>query len=115
MWKVIQFSFCFLCFVACAVAVNGQEARAGKLVIEPYTLKTFDGRQIPAELGKLSVPEDRNAKSAHFIELAFVRLKSTAAQPGAPIVWLAGGPGVPGILFGRIPVYFQLFNKLREV
>jgi pimeloyl-ACP methyl ester carboxylesterase len=115
MRKVIQLSFCLLCFAACALAVNGQEARANKLVIEPYTLRTFDGRQIPAELGKLSVREDRSGKSARSIQLAFVRLKSTAAQPGSPIVWLAGGPGVPGILFGRIPVYFQLFNKLREV
>lgn len=59
--------------------------------------------------------ENRSSKSNRLIQLTFVRLKSTAKQPATPIVWLAGGPGTPGIVMGRIPVYFSLFDKLREV
>lgn len=36
-------------------------------------------------------------------------------MPGAPIVFLAGGPGVPGTLVGRRPVYYRLFDRLREL
>jgi pimeloyl-ACP methyl ester carboxylesterase len=97
------------------MAVNAQEARVGKLVVEPYAFRTFDGKELPAELGKLWVRENRNGQSNRLIQLAFVRLKSTAVTPGSPIVFLAGGPGAPGIGMGRVPVYFRLFDKLREV
>jgi pimeloyl-ACP methyl ester carboxylesterase len=109
------FVVCLLC-VAASAAIQGQqeEERAGKLVIEPYTFKTYAGKEISAELGKLSVRENRNNQSKRLIQLAFVRLKSTAAKPGSPIVFLAGGPGAPGIGMGRVPVYFSLFDKLRE-
>jgi pimeloyl-ACP methyl ester carboxylesterase len=105
----------FLCLTFSGLSINAQEERAGRLVIEPHSFKTFDGREHAAELGKLWVRENRNSQSSRLIQLAFVRLKSTASQPGAPIIWLAGGPGTPGILMGRIPVYFSLFDKLREV
>ena len=114
MTKFLMFIFGFLCFAAGSVAVNAQEARAGQIVIEPYTFRTYDGREHPAELGRLSVRENRNGNSSRLIQLAFVRLRSTAAQPSAPIVFLAGGPGIPGIGLGQVPVYFSLFERLRE-
>lgn len=106
--------FCCLCFVS---PVNAQEteARAGRVAFEPYVFKSFDGKEVPAELGRLWVRENRDGKSTRLIQLAFVRLKSTAAQPAAPVVWLAGGPGVPGIVMARVPVYFRFFDRLREV
>lgn len=115
MAKCVKFIFCFLCFAIGSVAVIAQEARAGQIVIEPYTFRTYDGREHPAELGRLSVRENRNGNSSRLIQLAFVRLRSTAAQPSAPIVFLAGGPGIPGIGLGQVPVYFSLFARLREV
>lgn len=115
MMKLVLLMLCFGVFIVSDVSVKAQEARAGKLVIEPYAFRTFDGQEHNAELGRLWVRENRNGQSPRLIQLAFVRLKSTAAQPGAPIVWLAGGPGTPGIVMGRIPVYFNLFNLLREV
>ncbi|HEX8564198.1 MAG TPA: alpha/beta hydrolase [Pyrinomonadaceae bacterium] len=110
------FVVCLLC-VAASAAIQGQqeEERAGKLVIESYAFKTYAGKEISAELGKLWVRENRNNQSKRLIQLAFVRLKSTVAKPGSPIVFLAGGPGAPGIGMGRVPVYFSLFDKLREV
>lgn len=115
MSKLMSLAFCLSCFAICEVTANAQEARAGALVVEPHTFRTFDGKEHPAEFGRLWVRENRNSQSGRLIQLAFVRLKSTAAQPGAPIVWLAGGPGTPGILMGRIPVYFSLFDRMREV
>src|SRR5262249_61638168 len=58
--------------------------------------------------------EERGSRSGRLIQLAFVRLKSTAAVPGPPIVFLMGGPGIPGIVMGQVPVYFRLFDRLRE-
>ncbi len=88
---------------------------APPLHLEPYTFRTFDGKTLPAELGKLTVAENRLDPKSRRITLAFVRLKSTAPTPGSPIVWLAGGPGVPGIVMARVPVYYALFEKLRAV
>src|SRR5215471_8531517 len=68
-----------------------------------------------AELGKLWLPENRSSKSGRLIQLAFVRLRSTAEHPSAPIVFLAGGPGIPGIGLGQVPVFYSLFDRLREV
>lgn len=106
---------CSLYFAVGGAAVKAQEARAGKLTLEPHAFRTFDGKEYPSELGRLWVRENRRGQSTRLIQLAFVRLKSTSAQPAAPIVWLAGGPGTPGIVMGRIPPYFNLFNRLREV
>jgi pimeloyl-ACP methyl ester carboxylesterase len=44
----------------------------------------------------LTVLENRSRPGGATIELAFVRLKTTASRPGPPVVWLAGGPGGSG-------------------
>lgn len=88
--------------------------RAGGLSVEPHVFATYDGRQHAAEMGRVWVPENRARRGSRLIQIGFVRLRSTAARPGPPIVWLAGGPGVPGIAMARVPVYFALFERLRE-
>ena len=92
-----------------------QQARHGKVTFEPYTLTTYDGQSHPAELGRLWVPENRRGKSPRLIQIAFVRLKSSAVKPAAPIIYLSGGPGVPASAMARVPVYWNLFEKLRQV
>ncbi|HEX8154048.1 MAG TPA: alpha/beta fold hydrolase [Thermoanaerobaculia bacterium] len=104
-----------LSLVACDAAIAAEEAVAGKVVLEAYSFRAFDATEVPAELGKLWVRENRGGTSKRLIQVAFVRLKSTAERPGSPIVFLAGGPGVPGIGMGRVPVYFRLFQQLRSV
>ncbi len=106
--------FCILLVASAASEARAQSPKAGDVAVEPYTLKTFDGQDHPAELGRLWVCENR-ANCSRLIQLAFVRLRSTAGKPAAPIVFLAGGPGVPGIVMARVPVYFPLFDRLREV
>jgi hypothetical protein len=90
------FLFVLLVF---AVAIQAEQT----LVVEPYTFRTYDGKEVPAELGKLWVRENRNGSSKRLIQIALVRLRSTAERPGSPIVFLAGGPGVPGILRRDVP------------
>jgi hypothetical protein len=69
----------------------------GSLSIKPHVFEAGDGQKVEAELGRLVVPENRRDLQAGEIELAFVRFKSTAARPGPPVVYLAGGPGGSGI------------------
>ena len=106
-------SFCL--FSLFASPLRGQQPRAGAVSFEQYSLKTYDQQEHPAELGKLWVSENRNKSTGRLIQLAFVRLKSTTANPQRPIVFLAGGPGVPGIGMGRVPIYFRLFERLRDI
>ena len=56
---------------------------------------------------------DRDDPAGGTIGLTFVRLASTADRPGSPVIFLAGGPGVPGIVMGQVPVYRSLFERLR--
>ena len=115
MIKFTLLAACLLCAVSGNIIVKAQEARAGQLTIEPYQFKTFDGREHSAKLGRLWVRENHHAHSARLLQLAFLRLPSRAAQPSSPIVFLAGGPGIPAIGLGQVPVYFSLFERLREV
>jgi pimeloyl-ACP methyl ester carboxylesterase len=70
--------------------------KAGDTRIENYSVKAPSGQDIDAELWHLAVPENRQKPASPLIEIAFVRLKSTAKQPGPPLVFLAGGPGSSG-------------------
>src|SRR5262245_32518405 len=90
------------------------QQKAGDLKLEAYALETPDQQKLTAELGKLLVPENRRNTKSRLIELAFVRLKSTAQTPGAPIIYLEGGPGNSGIAAARGPA-LPLFLALREV
>ena len=98
-----------------AAPLASQQQRAGDLSFEAYSFKTFDQQEHPADLGKLWVPENRAKGGGRMIQLTIVRLKSTAPNPQPPIVFLAGGPGVPGTIMGRVPVYFALFERLRGI
>ncbi len=98
-----------------APPLHGQQPRAGAISFEPYSLKTYDQQEHPAELGKLWVPENRGKSTGKLIQLGFVRLKSTAANSQLPIVFLAGGPGVPGTGMASVPIYFRLFERLQRI
>lgn len=87
-------------------------AAAGR--IEPYDFETDAGEIVAAELGTFSVPLNRGSSSDARIELKFVRFPSTNPEPGAPIVYLAGGPGGSGINAAR-GRRFALFQRLRAV
>ena len=97
----------------CVVPATAQH-KAGDLKIKPYVFENWNHEKVDAELGVLLVPENRGDPQSNLIELAFVRFKSTARNPGTPIVYLAGGPGGSGIVAAR-SLRFPLFMALREV
>ena len=86
-----------------------------RLRFEPYVIRSFDGVERQAELGRLRVPARHAERASDTIELAAVRLKSTATSAGDPIVFLMGGPGIPASVMAQVPVYAQLFERLRTV
>ena len=99
---------CVLLTIFLAVSVNAQ------LKIKPYTFENDKHEKVEAEFGTLLVPENRSNPQSNLIELAFVRFKSTAKNPGPPIVYLAGGPGGSGIGTAT-GTRFPLFMALREI
>jgi pimeloyl-ACP methyl ester carboxylesterase len=82
-----------------------------QLRVEPFLFELADGTKLPAERGRMLVAEDRNDPKSRKIEIGFLRLRSTSPRPGAPLVYLAGGPGGSGVqaLRGaRQPVFLAL-------
>jgi len=100
-------------FLLVTVSSNAQP-RAGTLKIKPYTFENDKQEKVESEFGTLLVPENRSNPQSNLIELAFVRFKSTAKNPGAPIVYLAGGPGGSGI-GAATGSRFPLFMAMREI
>ncbi len=103
---------CSMLLVASTSALDAQEPRT--LRYSAYALDVPSGKD-SVQLGRLTVLENRSQPAGRRIEIAFVRLPSTAARPAAPIVYLAGGPGGSGIGTARVPEFFRLFQALRGV
>jgi pimeloyl-ACP methyl ester carboxylesterase len=89
-------------------------AEAPTLRVEPYMFRLADGTELAAERGTFTVTEDRADPASRRIEIGFVRFRSTNPSPGAPIVYLAGGPGGSGVATARGPRQ-PIFLALREV
>ncbi len=114
LFKILNATLYALLFCSVQFAQSANEQpKAGDLKFEPFTLKV-DNQTVECELGHLLVRENRKNPQSKLIELAFLRLKSTAEKPGFPVVYLDGGPGSSAINIARIPDYFHAFIKLRE-
>jgi pimeloyl-ACP methyl ester carboxylesterase len=96
--------------VFAAVPIFG--ADAPKAGFAPTIFQADDGTKVGAEMGELRVPETHGKAGSPMITLRFIRFRSTASKPGAPIVYLAGGPGGSGIGAARSG-RFPLFQALR--
>lgn len=80
----------------------------------PFQFKPMRGDAVDAERGAFDVPEDRRDPKSRRITLRYVRFRSSAAKPGYPLVYLAGGPGGSGVGTAMGP-RFPIFQALREV
>jgi pimeloyl-ACP methyl ester carboxylesterase len=100
--------------VFAAAQGGSSDRKLGDLWFEPFKF-AIEGSTVEGELGRLVVKENRAKVDSKLIELAFVRLKSTAANPGFPVVYLDGGPGSSAINIAQVPEYMRAFQKLREV
>jgi pimeloyl-ACP methyl ester carboxylesterase len=79
----------------------------------PFRFKGWQGQDTDAERGFFEVPEDRRDPNSRKIRLSYVRFVSTAAKPGPPIIYLAGGPGGLATRAAGGPRY-PIFMALRE-
>lgn len=100
--------------LAALLALAAVPASAAPLKVEPAIFKLADGTELPVERGSFSVPEDRRDPKSRRIDIGFIRFKSTNPKPGAPIVYLAGGPGGSGVATARGPRQ-PVFLALRSV
>ena len=62
-----------------------------------------------ADCGYVTVPENRAAGTDKTIQLAVVRIRSTAETPGAPVILGTGGPGSDGL--GRIKLDHSFWSS----
>lgn|GEM_PF-1184425 len=85
------------------------------LQLNPTTLKTASGKSIKANIGTLSVKENRNAPNSRSIKLSFVQLKSTATSPKAPLIYLEGGPGGSSTGYADSPAALEAWFPLLQV
>lgn len=104
---------CFAAAMMLAACASSSDTGPAPLTLEPYVFTARDGRTVEAERGRFSVPENRADPDGRRIELGFVRFRSTAANPGNPIVYLSGGPGAAGTDTAR-NWRFDIFMALRE-
>ena len=90
------------------------DVTAEKVAFEKFAFKRFGKPAVEAERATLIVPERHDVGAGRTIRLPVLRFPSRAAQPKAPVVYLAGGPGGSGLLTARSE-RFVLFDALREM
>ena len=79
----------------------------------PFTYTSIAGETVAADTGRVTVPE-RHGQSGPSIQLPIIRVRSTAARPGLPIIYLAGGPGGSGTT-GMRGDLFPMVDALRAI
>lgn len=99
---------------SCRPSAQQPASPVERATFEPFTFKSGSGVEVPAELGSFRVPEQRGNPASRMLTLHFVRFRATTANPGPPIIYLAGGPGGSGIGTAAGP-RFPVFQALREV
>jgi len=95
-------------------ALIAQETGLPKFTKDAYTLKTYDGKGHEAELFSFYVKEYPKDVKSKEIQVKFVRLQSQSSSDHSPLIFLAGGPGIPGIGIAQVPVYFSFFEMLQK-
>jgi len=88
-----------LALVALLAPVAQDPPSPATVTWEDLAAVSATGDAIVARLGRLAVPTDHAKPDGPQLELAFAVYPSTAAQPGAPIYFLVGGPGASATEF----------------
>ena len=78
-----------------------------------FVFKSADGQTTDAINGSFQVPENRTDPDSRMLTLRYVRFPATTDTPGAPIIYLSGGPGGSGIQTAKRE-RFPLFMAMRQ-
>jgi len=78
-----------------------------------YTAADKKKIPVPGQSAKLLAPEDPAQPAGAKVELFLMRLPATTKTPGAPIVYLHGGPGGSSLEHLESPDFRALFDALR--
>lgn len=95
--------------VAAAFAVPAEAAPDE----QAFIFESAAGAKVDAVRGTFMVPENRAHPNGRQLKIHYVRFPATGAHPGAPIVYLSGGPGGSGIETAKHE-RFPLFMAMRE-
>lgn len=101
-----------LCSLSCVI-LSAQSSPS--LSLTAKTLQTASGKAIEANIGTLTVQENRNNPNSRTIDLAFVQLKSTSSSPKAPLIYLEGGPGGSSTGYADSPEALEGWHPLLQV
>lgn len=83
------------------------------LAEQTFVFTSADGQTTDAVNGSLQVPENRANPDSRMLTLRYVRFPATTDKPGAPIIYLSGGPGGSGIETAK-QRRFPLFMAMRQ-
>lgn len=97
----------------CLALIPALALGGAALAEEPIVFTSQDGASVEAFQGAFRVPENRANPQSRMIEIGYVRFPALDGATGAPIVYLAGGPGGSGTgtAQGR---RFDLFMQMRR-
>lgn len=100
---------------AFALTTSNLAAAAGTLSWQPYTYTAQDRARtkVAGEQSRLVRPENSARPDGAKVDLAVYRFRSTSPQPGAPIVYLHGGPGGASVEHMESPEFRALFAALQ--
>lgn len=73
-------------------------AKAGDLILEDCEYATEAG-SYAADCGTLVVPENRHDAGSRLIALPVTRIRAQSANPGPPLFYFEGGPGITNMEF----------------
>ena len=99
--------------IACLGVLGSACAATPEAVAETFVFKSADGQTTDAVHGSFQVPENRSDPHSRMLTLRYVRFPATTKEPGAPIIYLSGGPGGSGIQAAG-QRRFPLFMAMRQ-
>jgi pimeloyl-ACP methyl ester carboxylesterase len=78
------------------------------------TFTTDAGEVTEAERAVISVPERHANPNGPQVKLPLIRFRSKAANPGPPVIYIAGGPGGSGLASAKRDMQFPTLMAFRE-
>ena len=94
---------------------SGAQSLSESLTMNNKSFKSESGIIVEAQVGSLTVPENRDNPDAEDISVHFIQLKSTNPSPQVPLIYLEGGPGQSCTWQADNPYYLERWLPFLEV